>query len=290
MQQDPPNELRQPQQDRQQDPQLLDQQQQETEPPVLPEGGSGTQDNGDALQPPIEEPEDINTGLHLVWGSGSGPSRKVMMALYEKGFPFQGQLVSFDNKDTQRAEWISRLNPRKQVPFLVDNGLVVTQSHAILLYLEDVHKEAQPLLPSVDNMELRTKVLARMFEADDVIVRRMQEVLAKASAKGSSAAAQLEGALADFFAELDIWEDHLAKNASAYVGGWLVGSQITLADIALFPLVSTCVERFALDLTKKHARLHAWHSQVSVRPSARNSRPPHWDEKEPKVVPFRSKQ
>ncbi|KAJ1548854.1 hypothetical protein HK405_013977, partial [Cladochytrium tenue] len=48
-----------------------------------------------ALTPAPEPPSDteLAAGLHLVWASGSAASRRVMMALYEKGLAFQGQLL-----------------------------------------------------------------------------------------------------------------------------------------------------------------------------------------------------
>lgn len=228
------------------------------------------------MQSPLEEPEDLHVGIHLVWGSGSGPCQKIQMALYEKGLAFNSTMISFDNKDTQRAPWIARLNPRKQVPILLHDGVVITQSHAILLYLEENFPNF-PLLPSSAggiDAQLRSQALARTFEADDTIVRRMRDVVKinsgflSATANGdasliSAAEEKMKTAIEAFGEELDIWEQYFSENSKEYPSsGWLVGPRLSLADIALFPIINMCVMRMGLRLNKRPL-LHTWHERQS---------------------------
>ncbi|KAJ3195651.1 hypothetical protein HK101_011466 [Irineochytrium annulatum] len=236
--------------------------------------------------PPMPEPEGLSTGLHLVWGSGSGPAQKVQIALNEKGLQYKGHMVSFDNGDTRRCEWIKRLNPRQQVPILIDNGHAVSQSFAILLYLEEKYPTTPPLLPPTSTLNLRTEVLTRAFEADDVFGRKTRDLFAAyfgASGTDESRKAAVEA----YGPELDRWEEYLKLNATAHPGAaTLVGKDVSLADIALYPFISTAVQRFGLDLESR-SHLKRWYDLLVALPAFKASTPPHWANSPPKVQPFK---
>ncbi|XP_033731147.1 maleylacetoacetate isomerase-like [Pecten maximus] len=84
----------------------------------------------------------------------SSCSWRVRIALAWKGIEYESQYVNLV-KDGGQQEDYSTINPMKQVPALVMNGSTMTQSVAMLEYLEEVHPE-KPLLPK-DPLE-RVKV------------------------------------------------------------------------------------------------------------------------------------
>ncbi|KAJ3110358.1 hypothetical protein HDU96_006671 [Phlyctochytrium bullatum] len=239
------------------------------------------------VNPPMAEPANIDKGLHLVWGSGSGPAARVQLALHEKGLEFEGHMVSFSNGDTRRAEWIARLNPRKQVPILVDNGFSVAQSLSILLYLEEKYP-SHPLLPAAStHLALRTEAITRMLEADEVLRQSTRDVFKLISPDATEEArATAFKTLGD---ELDRWEGYLARNAEKFEGGWLVGPSLSVADIALMPYFMMFVERFGLSFGPR-TRLDAWYKAFFARPSVQKSIPPHWAEAPPKAFPLKGVQ
>ncbi|KAJ3194715.1 hypothetical protein HDU67_004620, partial [Dinochytrium kinnereticum] len=230
------------------------------------------------LPPPMSEPEGLSSGLHLIWGSGSGPAQRIQIALKEKSIPFTSHMVSFSAGDTRRAEWIAKLNPRKQVPILIDNGFAVSQSISILLYLEE-------RFPGIDllskDLKVKTETITRAIEADEVLRPLVREVFALARPDATEEGKQK--VFKNVGDEMDKWEAYLAKNES----GWLVGTTISIADITLFPPFMMLVERFGLEFgSRKH--LEAWFKSMMSRPSVLESVPPHWSTTPPKALPFKN--
>lgn len=73
----------------------------------------------------------------------SGPlslfSRKVEIALAEKHLPYQRTLVPFsqDRGYFEKPADVSRINPKGQVPVLIDGDVELYDSTVIIEYLED---------------------------------------------------------------------------------------------------------------------------------------------------------
>ena len=83
-------------------------------------------------------------------------ARKVRIALYEKGLPFER--VRALHGDCNRTDFL-HVNPRGEVPALVDDGVAVYDSTVICEYLEDTHP-TPPLLPS----DARRRAECRLLE------------------------------------------------------------------------------------------------------------------------------
>lgn len=69
---------------------------------------------------------------------------KISIALEELGLPYEVHALSFDRQEQKSPEFL-RINPNGRIPAIVDDGLAVFESGAILLYLAE--KTGQ-LLPS----------------------------------------------------------------------------------------------------------------------------------------------
>ncbi|XP_052286809.1 glutathione S-transferase A-like [Dreissena polymorpha] len=110
-----------------------------------------------------------NRAMFLWWGSGSCPSWKPMLVLGEKGLweGLPNKQISFD-KNEQRGADIMAVNQRGQVPTFKDGSLVVNESNAICMYLEEKYSnDSNRLLPA--SVEERSQVYWRMFEADNLL-------------------------------------------------------------------------------------------------------------------------
>lgn len=66
--------------------------------------------------------------------------RRVKIALLEKNIPFEEVVVDLARRQQRTPEYLA-LNPYSRVPTLEDDGFVLYESSAILLYLEDEHPE-----------------------------------------------------------------------------------------------------------------------------------------------------
>ncbi|CAH1269745.1 GSTZ1 [Branchiostoma lanceolatum] len=105
--------------------------------------------------------------MTLYWGSGSAPSWRAMICLEEKGLSgYNSRLLSFGNKE-HKSDEVLKLNPRGQVPTFKHGDVVVNESLAISLYLENTFKnQGTKLLP--DDPAQLALVLWRTMEVDNI--------------------------------------------------------------------------------------------------------------------------
>lgn len=102
--------------------------------------------------------------LHNYWRSSA--SYRVRIGLALKGLPFEAQAVHLvRGGGEQHSADYRRLNPEGRVPALVDDGRVLTQSLAILEYLEETHPEPA-LLPRDPAGRARVRSLAQVIACD----------------------------------------------------------------------------------------------------------------------------
>jgi len=111
----------------------------------------------------------------------SAASFRVRTALNLKGLAFEETMIDLDAGE-QNTPAFRAINPAASVPALfVDDGPPLTQSLAILEYLEDLHPEPA-LLPADPRGRARVRSLALIFAADShpLIVPRVVRYLADA--------------------------------------------------------------------------------------------------------------
>ena len=109
----------------------------------------------------------------------SAASFRVRIAMNLKGLAYQETMIDLDAGE-QHAPAFRAINPAGAVPALfVDDGPPLTQSLAILEYLEYLHPDP-PLLPADPRGKERARSLALIFAADHhpLIVPRIRRYLA----------------------------------------------------------------------------------------------------------------
>lgn len=77
------------------------------------------------------------TTLQLYHYEPSANSMKPLLCLAEKGIPYESHYVDLHNFE-QHSEAFVALNPNGQVPVLIHNGAVITESTVINEYLDEV--------------------------------------------------------------------------------------------------------------------------------------------------------
>ena len=75
-------------------------------------------------------------------------SLKPLLTLYEKGLPFEKNRLD-PAKFEHHTDWFKAINPRGQVPALVDGDHVITESTVICEYLEDEYPTEVKLRPEI---------------------------------------------------------------------------------------------------------------------------------------------
>ncbi|KAI5607625.1 glutathione S-transferase rho, partial [Silurus asotus] len=102
--------------------------------------------------------------MMLFWGSGSPPCWRVMIALEEKNLQgFHHKLLSFD-KGEHKSEEVMKLNPRGQLPVFKHGDVVINESMAVCMYLENqFQSQGTRLIPG--DVKEQALVLQRVFES-----------------------------------------------------------------------------------------------------------------------------
>lgn len=191
--------------------------------------------------------------------------QRVTIYLKEKGVT-NVELVVFD-APTGKASWpppaIAALTPTGSLPIIVDDdGTVVTQSLAILEYLEDTRPE--PNMRGRTAVErVRTRQLVNVFdEALDAFSlwarygsdlggndRDVYRQVIRLGAEG-------------YFQKLRLAERMLEN--SEFVGG----DQVTIADCVAMAMLQYTIEFYSVPIPPDCVRLASWFARFSARPSA----------------------
>src|SRR5215510_7448169 len=111
--------------------------------------------------------------LTFYCGSGSPFAWKVWLTLEHKRIPYEFKLLSFDRGDLKTPEFRA-VNPRGQVPAIVDDGFALWESMAIVEYLDERYPQP-PLLPH--DAAGRSKVRRLMLEADNHLYRAQADLM-----------------------------------------------------------------------------------------------------------------
>ena len=184
----------------------------------------------------------------------SGNCYKVRLLLAHLGVPYERRTVDVVDR-SNRKELLGALNPALRVPTLVlDDGRALGESGAILWYFG----EGTRFVPE-DPYE-RAQVLQWMFfEQYDhepaIAVVRFWLVY---SGQPEAFEARREERTRAGYRALDAMEAHLEGRE------WLVGSSMTVADIALYAYTHVADEGgFSLE---GYAAVRAWLERVAVEP------------------------
>jgi glutathione S-transferase len=216
--------------------------------------------------------------LELYWGSGSPFAWRVMLTLEVKGLAYQSRLLEFSKGDHQAAGFL-KLNPRGKVPLLKDDDFILNESLAIMAYLDKKYPEPPLFGSSPQETGLIWRAVmeteAYLLSAGDKVIRPVF------FGKGLDETEKIQQAAQAVRQELQRIDRELSGSA------WLVGKQISAADISLFPLVQTILRAARKDAAKSlklellpladtFPNLSAWVRRIETLPGYERTYPPHW--------------
>jgi maleylacetoacetate isomerase len=173
----------------------------------------------------------------------SSASYRVRIALHLKGLAFEPRYVHLLRKE-QIAPAYRDVNPQGLVPTLVDGPQVLTQSLAIIEYLEETHPEP-PLLPPTAAERAQVRSLAYLIACDTQPLQNLRVMRYLDDELGVDETRRAQW-IAHWIRESFIaLEARLAKRPCA--GAYCWGDRPGLADICLLPQVYNA-RRFDCDL------------------------------------------
>ncbi|MDP2603070.1 MAG: glutathione S-transferase family protein [Deltaproteobacteria bacterium] len=183
-------------------------------------------------------------------------SRKVRIALLEKGLEFERINVDLSKREQKQPEYL-KIHPYGQVPALDDEGFVVYDSTVINEYLEDEYPYP-PLMPKDSEGRARARMMEdfRDTHFNPPCVKIIYEMR---KPQGERVADVIATAKADINKCFDRLETEL--QGKEYLAG-----AFSLADVAFMANLEL-LDRFQIAVDPKYANTTAWIARLKTRPS-----------------------
>ncbi len=183
-------------------------------------------------------------------------ARKVRLALYEKGLEFEKHEI---HTKSQRDELL-KVNPRAEVPAIVDGDATIYDSSLICAYLEDRYPVV-PLLPANPVERARCRRLEKLSDGAIDAAGILVFVTKMARPELEQQFPELPGRVSDAVAGVyRILERELQGRE------FLAGDSFSIAEAAIVPHVTVLAfVGYAID--ESHPHLAAWLERMNQRPS-----------------------
>ena len=225
------------------------------------------------------------------FGPGAN-SLKPLLTLYEKGLEFEGIRLN-PAKFEHHEDWFKAINPNGQVPALVDDGKVITESTVICEYLEDEYPTEMKLRPDDSYGRARMRVWTKWVDeyfcwcVSTIGWERMISGMARAigdeefeekvkripipeqqtkwrNARAGFPKAVLDEEMRKVGVSVRRLEARLGESE------WLAGDAYTLADICNFAIANGMQFGFAELVNEADTpNLLRWIRQINERPAAK---------------------
>jgi glutathione S-transferase len=216
-------------------------------------------------------------------------SQRVRFALHAKGVPFDEQKLDLFSGDQLTPEYLT-INPNGVVPAIIHDGDIVIDSAVILEYLEDTHRDVAPMRPTnpVEAAKMRAMMrfidevpapairvpsynLAFLPHFQSMTVEAFQslcdskplrrEFLMKMGRTGFPQA-DMDEALGRLQRGVDRLSGWLGENG----GPWIMGNAISLADLALMPIIVRMDDINLGYMWADDPAVQAWFDAIRARP------------------------
>ena len=194
----------------------------------------------------------------------SGPlsmfGAKVEIAVREKGLEFDLAMVPFDFERgyAPKHPEVLRINPKHQVPVLVDGTIGIFDSTQIFEYLEDRWPEP-PLWPR--SIAARAKARGLELYSDEVFFPHVIRLMGLRGNPDPIDAPEWKKARAEIETHY-IWMNQLLQDRE------YMADQFSYADIAFY-MAQFFAARHTVPMTAEHSNLVAWRERIIGRPSVR---------------------
>ncbi len=233
-----------------------------------------------------ENPEILSTrGIHLFHFSTSNCSMRVRLVLEEKQLPWVDRYVDLRKQENLTSEYFD-IHPQGLVPAIIHDGTIVYESADILLYLEDKFPEI-PMIPAEPQ---KKQEMEEWLEWTRVNHLKAIKTWAYGRNKKPTKTPESMQLLEELQKDRDIVEFHKLTLADGGIpeekiqvaedmlleafsriegnldhGDFILGDQVTLADIAWIPQYSL-LQRNNFPF-EQFPNLMAWVERWKTRPS-----------------------
>jgi glutathione S-transferase len=217
--------------------------------------------------------------LEVIWGSGSPYAWRVLLTLEVKGLGYESRLIQFSRGDQRSPEHLA-LSPRGKVPVLRDGDYALSESLAIMAYLDRKHPEPPIFGSSAEETGLIWKGISEFESYAAPLVGR---IVVPAFGGRPIDGADMQAAAGELHGELGRMEQAVTER------GWLAVEQLSAADLAVYPFVEALLRAAGkeavrsmglgfLPLAERYPALDDWRRRVAAVPGYERTYPPHWRE------------
>jgi maleylacetoacetate isomerase len=205
----------------------------------------------------VGEAEEHNNNkliLYSYWRSSC--SFRARIALNFKGLKYDYKPVNLLKGEQYHPEFL-QLNPVGLVPVLLDGPVVISDSFAIIMYLEDKYPQ-HPLLPT----DIHKRALN--FQAVSIVTSSIQPLQNLTLLKYIEAKVGPDEKLPWVQSVIRKGFTALEKLLKEHTGRYATGDEVSMADIFLAPQLHTAVNRFNIDMNEfpTLSRLHETYYEI----------------------------
>lgn len=216
-------------------------------------------------------------------------SQRVRFALHAKGIEFTEHKLDLFSGDQLKPEYLA-LNPNGVVPTMIDNGSTVIDSAVILEYLEDTHGDTAPMRPKDPVKAAEMRAIMRFIDEVPTPAIRVpsynlaflphfqamteEEFLALCDSKplrreflmkmGRTGFPQKD--MDEALGRLQRGVDRLANWLTESGGPWIMGADISLADLSLMPIIVRMDDINLGHMWADHPNVQGWFDAIRARP------------------------
>jgi glutathione S-transferase len=189
----------------------------------------------------------------------SGPlsmfGAKVQIAAHEKNIDFELIMVPFTMKEgySPKHPEVLRINPKRQVPVLIDGDLELFDSTQIFEYLEDIKPEPA-LWPATSAARAWSRRLEH--ESDEVYFPHIIKLMQLWKTPDDPAAELARAGAAAYYRTME----------SVLGDREFLGGEYSFADIAFY-MAQLFGARWGADMTSETPRLLQWRQRMTARPA-----------------------
>ncbi|RQS35558.1 glutathione S-transferase family protein [Burkholderia sp. Bp8992] len=195
--------------------------------------------------------------MKIISGPLSMFGAKVEIAAHEKGIDFERVMVPFSQQRgyEPRHPDVLRINPKRQVPVLIDGDLEIFDSTQIFEYLEDL-KPTPALWPA----QPAARAVARQLEhcSDEIYFPHVVRLMGLEGTPDDPAAQAARAEAARYYRQMERVLDNRDFLAGAY----------SYADIAFY-MAQLFGARKGAPMTAETPNLLAWRERMTARPAVR---------------------
>lgn len=183
----------------------------------------------------------------------SPPVRACLVTLKALEVSFEYKVINLGTGENRTPEFL-KMNPQGTVPVLDDNGIIVTDSHAICIYLCEKYAKTDALYPK--DLLKRTEVNQRLFFDASVIYKALWNVSSVFWMRGITEVTKER--TDNVHGALRLTETLLEKP-------YIAGDTVTIADFCCAATVSSVPAVFDID-EQKYPRITTWLARLSELP------------------------